>query len=249
MQVGRTDGDEVERANQVADVLARLDRAEERDPARGARQCFASRGDLGLRWHVEDVEVDAVIGHGDGVLLRVHPPQQLVFGGSARHDAGSSATNREPRPGREEPALHRAVHFGHGEECRIVKRHDHGDSSRERHRVVRGKDDVRTNLCSETRQPGLLPGEAERARTSRAGRRDDRDSRSRPRDPLDIARLAHDAELRALFGQSRQQPFEIPANATTIGGDGRRVHEDVGRSAQREGSLGSSAALTASGNQ
>ena len=86
-------------------------------------------------------------------------PDQFVRGRRRRHEAGRGPSQRGPGPGPEEPALDPEVQTPVGEERRVVQSHHHRDRRGQRHRVVRGVDDVDRRAAGQPRQRGLFPGQ------------------------------------------------------------------------------------------
>src|SRR3954447_25330402 len=77
-------------ADQVGDVLPRLQLAEEGDVAAAQAQPGSDPRLVGVAGNVEQVGVDTVVGDVDPGRVGVEDPDQLVAGGLARDDDASS---------------------------------------------------------------------------------------------------------------------------------------------------------------
>ena len=157
-----------------ADVLARLDRAEESNEIGVAQIELSPQSHHVLRGgRMEDGAIDAERRHGDPPNRDVGMPGELLPGRLRRHDQPGSSTSRPARRGSEKAGLDDGVQLRVGEERRVVHRHDRRQPAENRLGVVRAVQDVGPDATSHAEQAGLFPAQPNRTTVEHARAGDD----------------------------------------------------------------------------
>ena len=164
----------------------------------------------------------ATISRSESAIAVRH---QLGRGGPAGHHAAGGELERGPGPTPEEPALDPGVQPPVGEEGGVVQGDDDGHAGRHRHRVVRRVDDVDRQPPGQPRQRRLLPGQPGRPAGQLFGDRHDAAARGQGGEDVRVGVLADHRQRRAVRVQRGRQVVHVPADPTTLGGDGGRVQQ------------------------
>ena len=173
--------------------------------------------------------VHAVVRHVDPGGVSCQYADQLVPGRLGRNDQAGRAARRGPDGRLVERRDDRAVGVRLGEERQIMDGHDNRSTRPQRHRVVRGMDDVGVHLLRNEGQPALLPGEP--CRPVRDGRRAGHHPgiRHEPAVSLLICPLAGHCKISPGNAQCGDQAVHVSAKRAAVRRNRGRVNQHTRR--------------------
>ena len=181
--------------------------------------------ELGRVRPVKQVVVYAVVGNVDPRRVSREHAHQLVPGCLGRHDEPGCPARRGADGRLVESGGDGAVRVRLGEEGQVMHGDHDGLVRPQRHRVMRGVDDVRVDLLGHQRQPALLPGQPGWPVRDSRGSRHHPGVWHEPPVSLLICPLAGHRQVGSGRIQRTDQAVYIAAQRTAVGRHRSRVNQ------------------------